>query len=397
MDRGVPIGRVCGFPLTVHWSVLIVLWLFTWSLASGLAETTAGRPSVVYWTAGLVGASTLLASLLLHELTHAIVARRHGVTVKSIQLWLLGGVARLADEPTTPRTAFWVAASGPLTSFVLAGGFTCAAVLFRVAAVSDVVIAVTWWLAGVNLILALFNLLPAAPLDGGRLLRAVLWHRQGDAVRSAVTAARAGRIVGCGLICFGLLEVMVGAIVGGLWLMFVGWFLFTAARDEEWSVLTRRALADAVVGDVATAAPHTVPAWITIDRFIEDYLLVDRHSGYPVLARDGSLTGLITLTQVRSVPFGERATTTVGEAAQSLDHVPTAALNEPVFALIERLAETGAKRALVLDSGLLVGIVTSGDLTRLIDVVRLSPPHPAASVPLTPPTVVTASPARPCG
>lgn len=387
MERGIPFGRVCGFPLTVHWSVLVILWLFTWSLASALPETVTGYTPFVYWSAGLVGAVVLLSSLLAHELTHAIVARRNGISVKGVQLWLLGGVARLSDEPTSPRTAFWVAASGPLTSFALTVVFACAAVVLRTSFASDVVVAVAWWLSSANLILAAFNMLPAAPLDGGRVLRAVLWYRQGDAVRSAVTAARAGRTVAALLIGLGLVEVFFGAVVGGVWLTFIGWFLYSAARDEEWSALARRTLTDVTVADVMTRDPHTVPASITINRFIEGYLLADRHSGYPVVTNEGALSGLITLTQVRGVARGERATVLVGEVAQPLDRVPTAAPGETVLDVIERLAAAGAKRALVLDNGHLVGIVTSDDLARLIDVAKVSLPITAAGH-------VHASPAR---
>ena len=182
----IPLGRVAGFPLSVHWSVLVILWLFTWSLAATLPDTAPGHSSSVYWLAGVTGAVVLLASLLAHELTHAIVARRAGVKVLGVKLWLFGGIARLGGEAKTPGTAFRIAASGPAMSLALAAVFAGVAAALRAVGTADVVVAVAWWLAGINLMLGLFNLLPGAPLDGGRILRAYLWRRHGDAVRAAV-------------------------------------------------------------------------------------------------------------------------------------------------------------------------------------------------------------------
>jgi CBS domain-containing protein len=240
-----------------------------------------------------------------------------------------------------------------------------------------IAVSVTWWLAAINLLLGLFNLLPGAPLDGGRLVRAYLWRRHGDSVRAAVGAARAGRVVAIILITLGLAEFLVGGLVGGVWLAFIGWFIFVAAREEEAQVTTRQALAGLRVADAMTANPHAAPGWLTVDDFIERYLLGDRHSAYPVADRDGSTVGLVTLRQLRDVAPSQRATTSVREIALPLRSVPTAAPPEPLSALIERLAAAGhGSRALVIDGGRVVGIVTPSDLARLIDVYRLARPQP---------------------
>jgi Zn-dependent protease/CBS domain-containing protein len=376
--RGIPIGRIAGFPVRVDWGVLVILLLFTWSLASTLPTTAAGLSTRTYWVAGACGAVVLLASLLAHELAHAIVARRAGVQVLDVTLWLFGGVTRLGGQATTPGAALRIAIAGPATSLLLAALFAAAGAECHILGAGYIVIAVAWWLAGINALLGLFNLLPGAPLDGGGVLRAWLWRRHGDPARAALGAARAGRILACTLIAFGLLEFLAGAMVAGIWLAFIGWFIFTAAHADEVQVLTRDALSGVRVADAMTANPHTVPAWVTVQDFIERYLLGDRHSAYPVEDHQGSIIGLVTLGQVRQVAASSRADTLVGEIALPLNHVTIATQDEPVTTLLERLAACHGHRALVVDSGHVVGIVTATDLTRLVDVSRLARPTAVA-------------------
>ena len=371
---GIPLGRIAGFPVNANWSVLVILWLFTWSLASTLPTTAAGYSAGSYWIAGVCGATLLLASLLAHELAHAIVARRAGIEVLGVTLWMFGGVTRLGGQAKTPQTAFRIAVAGPATSLLLAALFAGAGAGLRTLGVEHITIGVAWWLAGINALLGVFNLLPGAPLDGGQVLRAWLWRRHGDPTRAAVGAARAGRTLAFVLIAFGLLEFLAGAMVAGVWLAFIGWFIFTAAHTDEASALTRNALTGVRVGEAMTTNPHTAPAWITVQDFIERYLLGDRHSAYPVKDHNGSVSGLITLTQLRQVEPSNRSTTVVGDIAIPFSRVPIATPDEPVTALLERLASGQGNRALVVDGACVVGIVTPSDLTRLIDVYRLAKP-----------------------
>jgi CBS domain-containing protein len=176
------------------------------------------------------------------------------------------------------------------------------------------------------------------------------------------------------LIAFGLLEFLAGAMVAGVWLAFIGWFIFTAAHVDEASALTRNALTGVRVGEAMTSQPHTAPAWITVQDFIERYLLGDRHSAYPVKNHNGSISGLITLAQLRQVEPSDRSTTLIGEIAVPLSRVPVATPDEPITALLERLASGQGNRALVVDGACVVGIVTPSDLTRLVDVYRLAKP-----------------------
>lgn len=378
MSDAIPIGRIAGFPVKVHWSVLVILWLFTWSLASMLPGSVKGYSVVAYWVAGACGALVLLASLVAHELAHAVVAPRAGVPVGSVTLWLFGGVTTLGGEAKTPTSAFRIAIAGPATSLALAAIFGGLVTVLRMLGAAPIAVGVASWLAGINLLLGLFNLLPGAPLDGGRVLRAVLWRRHGDSVRASIGAARAGRVVAFILIGLGLAEFLLGGVVGGVWLAFIGWFIFAASREEETRISTQQMFSGVRVADAMTARPHTAPGWITVDDFVQRYVLGDRHSAYPVVDQSGAIAGLITLRQLRDVAPERRATTTVGEVAQPLQDVPSGAPQEPLTTLLERMAPAGPRsRALVFDGGQVVGIVTPTDVARLIEVYRLTHPEDA--------------------
>lgn len=380
MSDAIPIGRIAGFPVKVHWSVLVILWLFTWSLASMLPGSVKGYSAVAYWVAGACGALVLLASLVAHELAHAVVARRAGVAVGSVTLWLFGGVTTMGGEATTPAAAFRIAIAGPATSLALAAIFGGLVTVLPMVGITPIAVGVASWLAGINLLLGLFNLLPGAPLDGGRVLRAVLWRRHGDSVRASIGAARAGRVVAFILIGLGLAEFLLGGVVGGVWLAFIGWFIFAASREEETRISTQQMFSGVRVADAMTARPHTAPGWITVDDFVQRYVLGDRHSAYPVVDQSGAISGLITLRQLRDVAPERRATTTVGEVAQPLQDVPSGAPREPLTTLLERMAPAGPRsRALVFDGGQVVGIVTPTDVARLIEVYRLTHPDDAKS------------------
>ena len=372
MNEDIRLGRIAGFPIGINWSVLVIVWLLTWSLADGsLPHDAPGHATLTYWLAGLSGAFLFFGSLIAHELAHALVARRAGVEVKGLTLWLFGGVASLGSEPGNPRDDFRIAAVGPVTSLALAGGFGVASVAIDALGVAHIVVSLARWLAGINLMLGLFNLVPGAPLDGGRLLRAHLWRRHGDRVRAAVTAARAGRVVGFTLVALGLLEVAAGASVGGLWFAFIGWFLLGAARAEEAAVLTRDVLAGVRVRDVMSPDPITVPGTLTVDELVDRYVLGSRHSAYPVRDAEGRTTGLVTLALVRGVPPSARSSTLVDAIALPLGRVPIAAPGDALVGVLGALDGEAGGRVLVFDGEHLVGIVTAADVARAIDVGRV--------------------------
>lgn len=355
------LGRVAGVPLALHWSVAVVFGLLTWSLAEGILPASVdGASTTAYWIAGAVGGTLFMQSLLAHEVAHALVARRHGVGVRRMTLWLFGGVAELEREAPTPQAELRIAAAGPATSLACAVAFGVAAAAASVLDAS-LAAAVLGWLAAANVVLALFNLIPGAPLDGGRILMALLWRRHGDRLRAMRTATKAGRVTGYGLMCVGVAELLVGADMGGLWTIFIGWFLLGAARGEAAHAEASHALAGLRVRDVMTATPQRVPGWVSLHLFVHEYALTGRHTTFPVDDADGRVIGLVTLSQVKARPATSWPELTVAAVMTPLPGVPVADPADDLAAAIARSAESGG-RLLVFDGGSLVGIVTPSDL-----------------------------------
>ena len=362
----ISLGRIAGFPVAMNWSVLIIAWLLTWSLATGgLPHGAPGHAPSTYWIAGGLAAVTFLASLLAHELAHALVARRSGIEVTSVTLWLFGGVASLAREPATPSADLRVAAAGPATSLGLAGLFATTSGAVEATAAPHILVSVTGWLAGVNLMLGLFNLLPGAPLDGGRVLRAILWRLRGDRHRAALTAVGAGIVIGYGLVGLGLAEFLVIGGIGGLWLVFVGWFLLSAARAEETHERTRHALTGVTFADAMTPVPRGIPEWLTVAEAIHGYALAERVDVWPVEGFDGQPTGVVTLTDMRAVPAADRAITRVSSITTPTDTLRRVPRSATVVDLLDASDTIEDRAVLVTDTGRIVGIVTRRDLERI--------------------------------
>jgi Zn-dependent protease/CBS domain-containing protein len=358
------LGRIAGIPIGLNWSLLLVFWLVTWSLAANqFPSDVPGASTGAYWLAGAAAAVFFFASLLAHEMAHALVARRLDVQVHEITLWLFGGVARLGGEAHSAAAEAKIAIVGPLTSVGLAAVFWILAIATSsTSLLGDAFL----WLARINLILALFNMIPAFPLDGGRVLRAALWSRQGDRIRATVTAARVGRAFGFILIALGLIEALVGGMLGGLWTVFIGWFLLSAAGAEEASVMVRQALSGIHVRDVMSPNPVTVPNDITVQEFVDRWLFAHRHSTFPVVDASGQPTGLLTLDQVRGVPAETRGITRVRQVACPLAEVTQVHPLDWLADVVTRMGGCSQGRALVIDGQQLVGVVSPSDVNRVI-------------------------------
>ncbi|MEV4129942.1 site-2 protease family protein [Nocardia sp. NPDC049707] len=358
----IPLGRIAGIRVGAHWSALVTLGLFTYLLGRSLTDTHGN--SVVVWLVAAGGAAGLFASLLSHELAHSIVARRRGTRVDVVVLWLLGGVSELGDEPKDPRSDLRIALAGPLTSFVLGIVFFGAAELVGVV-VSGPVPETLGWLAAMNLILAVFNLLPGAPLDGGRVLRALIWRRTGDRLRATTIAARSGRILGLALLILGGMELLLVGNGGGLWLMLLGWFLFSAANVELAAAGLRHRLGDIRVRDVMTERPLSVPATWSVGDLLRSQIVHSDHRVFPVIDSAGHPIGELAWSDLAALPAAARETTEVRRVARPLP--PTARVSGDE--LLSTVASQVVLRpdfdvvAVVDPPGRLVGVVTATDLT----------------------------------
>jgi Zn-dependent protease len=362
------VGRIAGIPVGVNWSVLVIAALIAWQLAAQLFPNAyPGRPAWEYVVAGLCAAVIFFVGLLAHELAHSLVAKRNGLPVRDITLWLFGGVSRLGGQAPTPGAELRIAGAGPLTSFALGVFFGAVAVAVRLLSGAGMAVGVLGWLAWINLALFVFNILPAAPLDGGRLLTAALWRWRGDRTWSAVVSARAGRGLGFILMALGVWELSAtrGGF-GGIWLVLLGWFLVGAAVAEERQAQLTARLTGVRVSDVMSPGPLTLPAGITVAAFLDGYPYQHRFSGFP-LVRDGVPVGLLTVKRVRQVNPAEYGTVRLADIACPMSEVPITHPGDLLTDLLGRMDGCADGRALVLAEGQLVGIVTRADVARIIE------------------------------
>jgi Zn-dependent protease len=373
MTRTWRLGRVAGVDVQLDWTVGVIFCLVAVLLgADQFPSQFPGQPPWAYALSGFAVAVMFFLGLLAHELAHAVVARRSGVEVEGITLWMLGGMARLHREPRTASDDFRIAAAGPAVSALLGGGFIVVAVVLAAAGWSGLPVVAIGWLAAVNLMLATFNLLPAASLDGGRILRAAVWWWSGDRDRASGVATRAGRLLGATLLALGVRQYLSGAGVAGLWTSMLGWFVLATAKAEAQAVTNTGVAAGLRVRQVMSGAPVTLQAHVTVSELIDTYLWSYRHSAFPVL--DGpELVGLVTLNRVKRVPPGLRAMTPLRAIAIPVGDLVLTDPDESLDSLLRRLQGKAEGRALVLDDEQrLVGIVTPTDLSRALQSVSLA-------------------------
>ncbi len=364
MTPSIRLGRIFGIEVGFNWSLIFIFALVAWTLATTvLPQTVPGYEALLYWLVGAVGALLFYASLLAHELSHAVVARRNGVKVAGITLWLFGGVSQLEGEPPSARAEAVIAGVGPLTSFVVAG---VAIVIAELIPGINLVTALLSWLGFVNISLGLFNLVPAFPLDGGRLLSSVLWWRSGSRVRGVRDAVRVGRVFAYLMIAAGVFGLFLGAGVSGIWIAFIGWFLLSAGSAEEQGSAVRAALRSVPVSAAMTAPVVTLPDWVTVDTFLESVAPSHSFTTYPVHDSTGKLTGVVRLSDLVRMPAGERSTKHLKEVAQPIAAVPVTNPREDLSAMLGRIGGGLDQRVLVFDGGQLVGILSPADIARVL-------------------------------
>jgi Zn-dependent protease len=359
------IGRFGGVEVRLNWSLIAVVALLVWSLTDGVFPSqNPGLSHGTYLGMAIVAAVLFLASILLHELGHSWVARHEGIEVDSITLWLFGGVSQFKGRYETPGAEFRVAFTGPLVSIVLGVVF----VLIALAGFPSSVDGVAAWLGYINLILAVFNLIPAAPLDGGRVLHAALWRAKGDFAWATRVSSEIGQGFGYLLIALGLVMFIFQGSFSGAWLAFIGWFLLQGAKAEARYAATEQALGDLRVRDLMVPRPVTVEADSTLGRFMDDVAWSHRFTTYPVVD-GGRPVGLLPFASVAAVPRSEWDTRRVRETMIPLAQVPQLTEDERAVDALTELS-TPTARGLVVEDGHLSGLLSITDLARALEVGR---------------------------
>lgn len=361
--------RVFGIDILVHWSWLVIFVLLTWWLSQGFfkdqyGDWTAGQR----WAAAVVSALTFFASILLHELAHSLVAKREGLSVKSITLFIFGGVSALGSEPETPGQEFRVAIVGPIVSFILAGAFGIAAL---VAHLSDVggspPAAVVLYLAIVNGAVGVFNMLPGYPLDGGRVLRAALWARGRNLLTATRRASLVGTLLAFGLIAFGVFSILTGNFIGGAWFIVIGWFLRNVSEASYQQQLYRNTLEGTKVGQLINRSFNSASPDINLNTLVQEYMLARSQRSVPIVV-GMELLGLVTMRDLKRVPRDEWETTSVFRAMTPREKLHHVDAEEEITRALEIMAKENVNQLPVLEFGRFVGFVTRADVMRLMQV-----------------------------
>ncbi len=365
LGKRIVLFDLLGFKVQIDASWLFLAMLVTWSLATGVFPVWyEGFDPATYWWMAAVGVIGLVFSLIFHEMSHSLVARRYGLRIRGITLFIFGGVAEMEEEPANPKVEFLMAVAGPIASGVLAVGFYSIAMAGLALELPDPVLGVLDYLALINGLLAVFNLLPAFPLDGGRMLRAALWYFKGDLRAATRTASRSGEIFGLMFMALGGLNVVTGNFIGGMWWFLIGLFLHTAARASYMQLLNKRAFEGEPVRRFMTPDPVTIDSETTLDAFVMNYLYHSHHGLYPVVD-SGRLTGCIGARQLKGVPREDWGIMRVGEVfvPSTADNTIPAGTDSVKAMAIMRQSATS--RLMVVDGERLVGIVTLKDMLDL--------------------------------
>lgn len=386
MHRGISLGRPFGIELLLDWSVLVVFALLVLQLGGGVFPTWHPEwPPALVWGLGVAAAVVFLASIVAHEMAHSLVGRRYGIRVRSITLFLFGGVASIENEPPSARAEFWMAIAGPIASLILGLTFSLAGGWLAGEPTSDDPTAfvrslgpaatLLAWVGPVNLMIAVFNMIPGFPLDGGRVLRAALWRVWGDLVRATRAASSVGRAIAW-LMIFGGVGAAMGApppgvapgLGQGLWLIFLGFFLANASRESYRQVLIEQALAGVRVRRLMTAKPVVVSPELPLVALVDAYLLGSDARAFPVIDEEGQPLGIVCLDDVRKVPRAEWERTTVAAVMTPARDLVVTAPDAPATDALRDLARTGVGQLPVVEHGRVVGLLRRQDLVRWLEV-----------------------------
>ena len=355
-----------GIPVRIHYTLWIIFVLIAWSLAYWyMPRQYPGLSTATYWTIGIASAIILFVSVLIHELSHSYIAKKNGLPIARITLFFFGGVSEMTEEPRDAGLEVRMAAAGPLMSFLIAGVLGGLWYFAKFAGLPIAVTATVGYGALINAVLGAFNLLPAFPLDGGRVFRGSLWKRSKNLVGATKMATRLSEALSFAMMLGGFVAIIRGNLVDGIWIVILGWFIKSGAETSLRQTLVGETLTGVTVGNIMTRQVLTVPPDITVQQLISDYFLVHPHGGYPVM-RDGQLLGLVTLQSARSIPKDTRATETVAQAMLPFERAPTIQPTVSALDVLQRMARERVGMMLVVEGNNLIGIITRGDLMKTI-------------------------------
>jgi len=361
----VKIGKIRGIDIKLNNSWFLIFFIITWSLATtSLPNQYPSKSDTFYWLIGGASALSLYISILVHELAHSTVALQKGLGINSITLHFFGGVSEINEESSDPRIEAVIAFVGPLSSLVIGVSLLSLNYLFG-GGLPDAVEAVIVYSSYVNFGLALFNLIPAFPMDGGRVLRALLWWRNGDLVKSTRTASRVAYFISRLFMFFGFLSLFGGNSFNGLWFIFIGFFISSSSEAGLSQTIIKDALGGMYIRDMMTREVRSVGPDVTIQKLIDEWFNVYKHQGYPVI-QDGELVGIVTNEDVRGVDFDMRSTLSVKDIMKQKKELIYVTPDEEASDALLKMAKNNVGRLPVIEDGKLVGIVTRSDFNRTI-------------------------------
>lgn len=366
---GIRIGAAFGIPIYLHPSWFIIFLLITLSLRTQFTSEHPGWSSGQHWALGLITSALFFGSVVFHELSHSLVALRYRIPVKSITLFVFGGVSTIERDASNAKQEFTIAIAGPLASFFLAG---CFWLVGHYAHGNEMITSAVMWLAGINLLLGLFNLVPGFPLDGGRILRGITWGVTGNFAKATQIASNVGKFFAYAMILIGVWQALNGNWVGGLWTAFIGWFLLSAAQESLAQATIRDAFTGVRAEDIMTREIPTVTRDISLEEYLQEVLRTGRRSH--IVTGAGAPVGLVTLTAVKNVPREEWGSTSVQAVMLPIDKLHSASPDEPAMGVLERMQSEDINQMPVISDGQIVGMIGRDTILRALQ-TRLQVGH----------------------
>lgn len=364
--KGIKLFNIFGIQIYLNYSWFIIFALVVWSLAEGYFKIDQPQLSPIsYWIAAIITSILLFASVLFHELSHSLLAKASGIEIKGISLFIFGGLAQISKEPSNAKTEFKIAIAGPAGSLFLASVFLVFTAAFKILYETSLIGSIFYYLFLINALLALFNLMPGFPLDGGRILRAYLWHRTGDYNKATTSASRVGKWFALLLMIGGFYNIIADHMFNGLWLILIGLFLRQAAAESLRLVNIYRALSGIRAKDIMTPNIIAVSRYETLENLVTNYFLKYRFTSFPVI-EDQSFIGIISINDIKNIPRKEWDMLRIKDIIASINKEDTIQQEEAAVEALKKMISSGKSYLAVMEAnGELVGIVTRRDIMNL--------------------------------